>query len=77
MTARNSRPPVDGHDCRAPVCKVSVPRSRLMCRPHWYQVPKPLRDRIWATWRSGAGVFDPEYSDAVRQAIEAVEAKTR
>jgi hypothetical protein len=61
----------DTHRCRIPGCGQAVPLARLMCRPHWYQVPKPLRDRIWATWRSGAGVFDPEYREAVRQAVEA------
>jgi hypothetical protein len=46
-----------------------------MCRPHWYQVPKPLRDRVWVTWQSGAGAFSPEYREAVRQAVEAVLAR--
>jgi hypothetical protein len=23
------------------------------CRPHWYRLPKSIRDRIWATYRPG------------------------
>ena len=61
--------------CRMPGCPAGVGRLRLMCRPHWYQVPKPLRDRVWATWRSGAGMFTPEYRQAVREAIAAVQAR--
>jgi len=66
-----------GHGCRVPPCRAAVAPGYLMCRPHWRQVPKPLRDRVWATWQSGAGVFSPEYREAVRQAVEAVEARER
>jgi hypothetical protein len=45
-----------------------------MCRPHWYQVPKPLRDAIWATWRSGRGAGGPEHAAAIQAAITAVDA---
>lgn len=60
--------------CRIPNCVTPVGAGRLMCRPHWYQVPKQLRDLIWATWRSGTGVLSPAYRQAVRQAVGAVQA---
>lgn len=41
------------HECHAVGCNVEVPPAMLMCRRHWYMVPKPLRDRVWATYRSG------------------------
>jgi hypothetical protein len=66
------------HKCamsRVRLCEDRVPLNRLMCRPHWYQVPKHLRDLIWATWGGGAGILDPEYRQAVRDAIAAVEGK--
>jgi hypothetical protein len=28
----------------------------MMCKPHWYTLPKSLRDRIWATYRPGQEV---------------------
>ncbi len=62
--------------CRIPGCRTPAGRRRLMCRPHWYQVPKHLRDFIWATWRSGAGIFSPAYRQAVGQAVAAVQAAT-
>ncbi len=50
----------------------------FMCRPHWFLVPKPMRDRIWATYRAGQEISkDPSdaYDVAARAAIEAVRAK--
>jgi hypothetical protein len=59
------------HGCRCaiPGCGDFVDPSRLMCRRHWYRVPKHLRDRVWATWRSGKGTNSREHHDAVRVAI--------
>lgn len=41
------------HRCAARGCKRRVPIKMLMCRAHWYTVPKPIRDRVWATYRPG------------------------
>ncbi len=60
--------------CPIPGCKVQIDPSRLMCRAHWYMVPKNMRDRVWATWRSGQGAFSSEHEDAVRRAVVAVPA---
>lgn len=48
MTRRAPRPP---SVCDAPGCKVEIPRGRLMCRPHWFAVPRPLRLAISAAWK--------------------------
>ncbi len=58
--------------CPIPRCDDQIDPSRLMCRRHWYMVPKALRDRVWATWRSGQGAFSREHQDAVRLAVTAV-----
>jgi DNA-binding SARP family transcriptional activator len=59
------------HLCPARGCRQHVSPDRLMCRLHWYRVPKPLRDIVWATWRSGAGVGTPEHIDAILAAVAA------
>lgn len=59
--------------CSIPGCGWEIDPSRLMCRCHWYAVPKLMRDRVWATWRSGQGAFSAEHQDAVRIAITAVQ----
>lgn len=41
------------HHCHAWRCRVHVPPAMLMCRPHWYMVPRALRDAVWATYRPG------------------------
>lgn len=76
MTGRGPGHPAQftGHPCKIPGCPAVVAADRLMCRPHWYQVPRALRDSVWATWRSGAGVLSADYREAVRQAVEAVQA---
>jgi hypothetical protein len=58
---------------RCPVgdCGAEIDPSRLMCHVHWYLVPRQIRDRVWATWRSGHGASDAEHQDAVRTAITA------
>lgn len=64
---RPGRCPIQG--CGAP-----IDPTRLMCRSHWYLVPKQIRDRVWATWRSGQRAFSPEHKEAVRKAIAACQA---
>lgn len=58
---------------RCPVsgCGERIDPSRLMCRGHWHGVPRQLRDRVWATWRSGQGSGSDEHEGAVRLAIAA------
>ena len=41
------------HHCHWPGCDKQVPPAMWGCRPHWFALPKALRDRIWATYRPG------------------------
>lgn len=41
------------HTCHWPGCKTEVLPKLWGCPPHWYALPKALRDRIWATYRAG------------------------
>lgn len=43
------------------------------CQPHWYRLPKALRDRIWRTYRPGQEISktpSAEYIAAARAAQE-------
>jgi hypothetical protein len=60
--------------CAVPGCGQVIDGSRLMCRDDWYAVPKPIRDRVWATWRSRNGVATAEHQEAVRSAVLASQA---
>lgn len=54
------------HTCHADGCRTPVPPRMFMCRRHWFLVPKPLRDGIWATYRPGQENTkdpSPEYLD--------------
>ncbi len=63
------------HVCHALKCNVPVPPAMLMCRKHWFMVPKSLRDEVWRTYRKGQEIMkDPtgEYLMAMNAAINAV-----
>lgn len=63
------------HHCHATGCRQSVPPEMLMCRRHWFAVPKPLRDRVWATYRRGqCEDMNPsvEYLQAAKAAVVSV-----
>jgi len=65
------------HVCAVEGCGEVIPMGMLMCRPHWYQVPKALRDRVWETWnavrRGGVkGETWPAYEEARDAAIASV-----
>ena len=38
--------------CAAGDCREIVPVGMLMCRAHWFQVPKHIRDRVWSAVRA-------------------------
>jgi hypothetical protein len=41
------------HHCHWPGCDRQVPPAVWGCRPHWYTLPKELRNRIWQAYRPG------------------------
>lgn len=66
------------HTCHATGCGARVPPTMWGCRRHWFMVPRPIRDRIWATYREGQ--CDDKrpsraYCEAARDAVVAVAAK--
>lgn len=63
------------HLCHATACPRPVPREMLMCRPHWFMVPVPLRRQVWLTYRPGqCDDMNPSrrYAEAARAAVVAV-----
>ena len=66
------------HLCHARKCNVGVPPRLLMCRRHWFMVPRELRARVWATYVPGQEITKTptlEYLDAANAAIKAVAEK--
>ncbi len=65
------------HRCHALGCTVEVPPAMLMCKRHWFCVPKALRREVWRLYRKGQEETkdpSPEYLEAARAAIAAVAA---
>lgn len=55
--------------CPVPGCGDPIDATRLMCRHDWNTVPRQLRARVWATWRSGSGAASRDHRQAVLQTI--------
>jgi hypothetical protein len=57
------------HSCHWPGCGRQVPPAKWGCLPHWKALPKPLRDRVWRSYRIGQeqdGRPSPEYLAVMR-----------
>lgn len=69
------------HHCHWPGCTAQVPPAMWGCKPHWFKLPKALRDRIWATYAPGQEVdMTPsnaylQVADDVQKWIREMEAK--
>ena len=58
------------HTCHWPGCKRKTPPKMWGCRPHWYQLPKPLRDKVWAEYVPGQEITKtptPEYLEVAEE----------
>ncbi len=44
------------HTCHWPGCGKQCPPAMWGCKRCWFRLPKRLRDKIWATYRSGQEV---------------------
>ena len=64
------------HTCHARGCETPVPPRMLMCRKHWFMVPKDVRSAVWREYREGKCDLDPVPSrawlDAANAAVNAV-----
>jgi hypothetical protein len=66
------------HECHAIGCTACVPAGMFMCKRHWFSLPKPLRDRIWATYRPGQEDDKQptkEYCEAAKECLRLIAAK--
>lgn len=58
------------HTCHWPGCERQVPPAMWGCKPHWFKLPKRLRDRIWVSYEIGQEQSltpSSEYLDAARE----------
>jgi hypothetical protein len=44
------------HLCKAHECPERIPFERLMCKPHWFSLPKPIRDAVWREYTGGESI---------------------
>ena len=63
------------HECPATGCTREVRQEMLMCRPHWYMVPGPVRAALWNAWDLGRGAGTAQHRAAITAAIWSVNEK--
>ena len=66
------------HVCHWPGCGKPVPPAMWGCKPHWFALPKRLRDLIWDTYIPGQEITKTpsvEYLDAATQVQTWIKAK--
>ncbi len=54
------------HKCYVPHCNKQVPDNQGMCKPHWFRVPKPLRDEIFRSYREKDGTNGARWLEAIK-----------
>lgn len=62
-----------GHTCHWPGCERQVPPAMWGCKPHWFKIPKRLRDRIWDAYEIGQEVDMTPSGEYLSVAIEVQE----
>ena len=61
------------HHCHWLGCTKRVPPAMWGCKPHWFTLPKRLRDRIWQAYQPGQEISKTpsrDYIEAARAAQE-------
>lgn len=64
------------HTCHWPGCEKQVPPAMWGCKPHWFALPKWLRNRVWEAYVPGQERrMDPsaEYLDVAREVQDWIE----
>jgi hypothetical protein len=65
---------MSAHTCHWPGCDKTVQVALWGCRPHWFRLPKPLRDQLVATCsRPGQETTARDPSEAHMRAVLDVE----
>lgn len=54
------------HKCPKTGCDVQVPQNMLACRTHWFDLPRPLRQAIKATYRKDDEAHGRNVGEAMR-----------
>ena len=68
------------HECHWPGCDKQVPPAMWGCKPHWFALPKTLRDRVWLCYRPGQEIDQRpsrEYLDVAREVEKWIHGRTQ
>ena len=58
------------HTCHWPGCTTVVPPAMWGCKPHWFRLPKRLRDMVWAAYVPGQEITKTPSNEYLDVALE-------
>ncbi len=58
------------HHCHWPGCDKAVPPAMWGCKPHWFKLPRALRNKIWASYQPGQEIDGTPSRKYVEVALE-------
>lgn len=61
------------HHCHWPGCDKACAPAMWGCRAHWFQLPRHLRDKVWATYEPGQEISKTPSREYVMVAQEVEE----
>lgn len=64
----------DGTTCARPGCLMPTSERYILCRRHWWLVPRPVRDTYWRAFRAWSHGYGDEETlcQAQQAAIDVV-----
>lgn len=69
--------PRNQHTCHLPGCKVKCPPAHLLCRAHWFMVPRDLQFEVYDTVDRRGELIDASWAPWWRAQAEAIAAVLR
>lgn len=74
-----SQPQSRNHICHWPGCDKQCPPAMWGCKPHWFKLPRDLRNRVWRAYVPGQERrMDPsdDYLDVAREVQDWIKENT-
>lgn len=59
------------HQCHWPGCALYCEPRFWGCKPHWFALPRRIRDRIWSEYTNGQEIYATPTKEYLKAADEA------
>jgi len=60
------------HTCHTVGCDVEIPPKMLMCKRHWYELPREDRDLVWSLYEPGQEITKTPSAEYIREVFKII-----